>query len=343
MKIILSETFPSLLFENSQFNASIVFSMEVRFSAMTQVTIVVLTFNRSSLIKKLITELLSLTYHPLEIIIVDNHSEDETEEIVNSFIPDVRYFRTEINLGATARNIGLENAKGEVIITLDDDISGLKTSDIDTLNAYFHNNSDGGAVCFKVLDQKTGSVCNWVHHCDPYIWSNKEFLTYEITEGAVAFRKEALLRSGLYPSEYFISHEGPDLAFRLIDNGYKVFYTNKVCVFHSHSLLGRKNWMNYYYDTRNQLWLAARHLPFTFAAAYLTKGLGAMFVYSLRDGFFSYFTKALVDGIRGLGPCFQQRKTLSKKTMSVIRQIDRHRPNLIKMIKKRLFSAEVRL
>ncbi len=77
---------------------------------------------------------------------------------------------------------------------------------------------------------------------------NKRFTTYEITEGAVAFNQKALLSTSLYPDYFFISHEGPDLAFQIMNNGYSVIYNAEVVVKHYHSDLGRKSWTTYYYD-----------------------------------------------------------------------------------------------
>ena len=124
-----------------------------------------------------------------------------------------------------------------------------------------------------------GRTCNWVHHCKEEEYYDREFLTYEITEGAVAFRKKALNCSGYYPENFFLSHEGPDLAFRIFENGYRVIYWGDIRVEHLFSEEGRKPWRNYYYDTRNQFWLAARHFPFDYAVVYLGRGLGSMLVY----------------------------------------------------------------
>ena len=304
------------------------------------VSISILTYNRSLLVSDLLASLRLIRFRPLEIIVVDNHSSDDTEKVVRGIDPRVTYIRTERNLGVGARNLGMSAAKGDIIITLDDDVFGLKDGDIESIRRMFSESPDLGAINFKVVDPVEGKLCNWVHHCDSEKYSDKEFLTYEITEGAVAFRKEALELAGYYPDMFFLSHEGPDLAFRMLESGFRVAYSGKIAVTHCAASEGRSSWRNYYFDTRNQLWLAARNMPLSYLSLYLLRGLSAMFIYSVRDGYLRYWMKAIFDGLKGLPEVIKQRKVLSKSTMKVIRCIDSNRPNIFRLIKSRIFRKK---
>jgi len=306
------------------------------------VSICVLTFNRSSLLRELLLSLRELSYRPLEIIVVDNNSEDKTPWMMVREFKDITYFRTERNVGAAARNVGIRNAAGEIIITLDDDIMGIKDQDIEKIVSMFLN-PRMGAINLRILDNKTGHLCNWVHHCSEEDYGDKEFRTYEITEGAVAFRKKVVTEAGYYPESYFLSHEGLDLAMRILDCGFDVTYTNQVSVTHCHANSGRENWINYYYDTRNQCLIAARLFPLGYAINYLSRGLLANLVYSVRDGYAGYWAKAVFDGVRGFKQAYKERKPLSRQTIDMIRAIDGQKPGLIYMVKKRLFHKGMRL
>ena len=68
-----------------------------------------------------------------------------------------------------------------------------------------------------------------------------------------------------------------------------------------------------------------------------------MFIYSVRDGFFLYWFRAIVDGIRDLGDILRTRKTVRKETMKLIKSIDRNRPPLKYLIKKRIFRRGIGL
>jgi GT2 family glycosyltransferase len=311
---------------------------------MDNVTVCILTFNRMDCLKEQLDHLQSLQlYNNIEIIVVDNCSNDGTERMMVEEFPQIIYKRTTDNIGASARNIGLKLAANDIIITLDDDVLGLSLHDITEILHKFSEVPKLAALNFKVINHHNGQICNWVHHCRHEEFSDREFCTYEITEGAVAFRKNILSEIGFYSDVFFISHEGLDMALKMLDLGYVVMYTNKVSVYHKHSLLGRKIWFNYYYDVRNQFFLTARNLPLFFAVKYLFKGLSSTLVFSVRDGYFKYWLKAIIDGILGFKKASAERHVIKPETINIINSIDIKQPGLFYLIKSRLFRKDARL
>ena len=79
-----------------------------------------------------------------------------------------------------------------------------------------------------------------------------------------------------------------------------MIYSPLVTVGHFRASEGRTPWRNYYYDTRNQFWLAGRNFPVGYSMIYLTRGLFAMFLYSLRDGYLRYWFRGVGAGVLGL-------------------------------------------
>jgi GT2 family glycosyltransferase len=306
-------------------------------------SICILTYNRCCSVVALLEEVSSLIDDSTEVIVVDNHSDDATKCVVPVNFLKVRYFRTDENIGAAGRNVAFENARGKIIVCLDDDVFGMTRNSLAEIYKKFKSNPKLGVINFKVLNAFNGKLCNWVHHCSPDIYQDKEFPTYEITEGAVAFRKEVLYKSGFYDPIYFISHEGPDLAFRILRCGYDCIYSGDIIVTHCHEQTGRASWLNYYYDTRNHIFLAVKNLPFIFAAKYLFIGILSMMVYSLRDGYFAYWCKAMKDGIKSLPELVEKRDCLPDDVIKVIKQIDRNKEPFIYKVRSRLFKSSARL
>ena len=68
-----------------------------------------------------------------------------------------------------------------------------------------------------------------------------------------------------------------------------------------------------------------------------------MLIYSIRDGFFLYWMKGVLDGIAGIKYAYKTRQVLRKETMEIIKRIDMERPKLRKLIKDKLFRKGVRL
>lgn len=89
----------------------------------TLVSIIMPTYNRRSIIGNAIESVLNQTYTNFELIIIDDGSKDHTLEFLNSFEDDrVRIFTNQRNHGCSfARNKGLRNANGSIIMYLDSD------------------------------------------------------------------------------------------------------------------------------------------------------------------------------------------------------------------------------
>ena len=87
------------------------------------ISVVIPTYNHADFLKVAITSVVEQTYQNFEIIIVDNHSNDHTNEVVNSFNDNRIHFHKINNNGviAASRNLGVDHTKGEWIAYLDSD------------------------------------------------------------------------------------------------------------------------------------------------------------------------------------------------------------------------------
>ena len=86
-----------------------------------RVTVVIPTFNRGHLVSETIESILNQTHKAAEIIVVDDGSTDDTEEIVGKFKDKVRYYRIENSGVCKARNIGVEKSQSAWIAFCDSD------------------------------------------------------------------------------------------------------------------------------------------------------------------------------------------------------------------------------
>lgn len=301
-----------------------------------------LTFNRPEHVRKRATELAALPDSVVEIFVVDNHSEIPAESVIGVADPRIRIIRTEENRGAVARNLAFREATGDVVIALDDDVFGLDTAGIGAIRAAMHD-PKVGAVNFRIANPETGAPMNWCHHYDVDTHWMTDFVTNEMSEGAVAIRLRCLQEVGLYPENFFISHEGPDLAFRLLNHGYKVLYDPAVLVYHEPAEQGRASWRRYYFDTRNMFWLAARNYPFWYGTRKILVQTGALFVYSVRDRHIRHWIRGMAHGIAGLRNAISERQRPKRSTMQLIREIEANRPPIAKLLRRRLFRRGVQI
>lgn len=90
---------------------------------MELISVIIPTYNREKLIERSINSVLNQTYKNIELIVVDDFSSDNTEKVVKKYTDErLHYIKLEKNSGAcVARNVGIENAKGEYIAFQDSD------------------------------------------------------------------------------------------------------------------------------------------------------------------------------------------------------------------------------
>ena len=85
------------------------------------VSVVIPVFNGARFIERCVRSVLGQDYAPMELIVVDDGSDDDLETVVRALPVDVRFFR-QANAGpAMARNRGIREASGDVIAFLDVD------------------------------------------------------------------------------------------------------------------------------------------------------------------------------------------------------------------------------
>lgn len=86
------------------------------------ISIVIPAYNAAKYISDAIQSVLQQDYRPIEVIVVDDGSTDNTREIIESIAaPEVSYYYKENGGASSARNYGIERANGEYIRFVDAD------------------------------------------------------------------------------------------------------------------------------------------------------------------------------------------------------------------------------
>lgn len=92
---------------------------------MKKISIIVPIYNSEKYFKKCIESLVNQTFKDIEIILVNDGSTDNSEKIIDEYIekyPDlIKKINKENGGQASARNLGLKNAKGKYIFFIDSD------------------------------------------------------------------------------------------------------------------------------------------------------------------------------------------------------------------------------
>lgn len=98
-------------------------------------------YNRPQEIKELLETLTMQTYKNFEVLVIEDGSKDNAEEIVKSFAGklDVRYFKKQNEGQGFTRNFGFERAKGDYFVIFDSDCL-IPENYFETVNDYLKTN-----------------------------------------------------------------------------------------------------------------------------------------------------------------------------------------------------------
>jgi glycosyltransferase involved in cell wall biosynthesis len=141
---------------------------------MPLISIIIPAYNREKYIAEAVESVLAQDYPNKEIIVVDDGSTDSTAEIIKRYGGRVRYIKKENGGEASARNLGLSSARGELIAWLDSDdyyLSGKLSAQAKYLEertaaeivfCKYENFVDGGetpAVLARMESEKQNEFC----------------------------------------------------------------------------------------------------------------------------------------------------------------------------------------
>ena len=124
------------------------------------VSVNITTYNRASLLPRCLESVLNQNYKNIEVVIVDDCSNDNTTEIVKKYQEQdsrIKYFRHRINSGnAQARNTALKNCNGLYVAFLDDDDEWIDKNKINKQVEIFEKSGDLklGIVCSGIIRSK---------------------------------------------------------------------------------------------------------------------------------------------------------------------------------------------
>jgi GT2 family glycosyltransferase len=138
-----------------------------------------------------------------------------------------------------------------------------------------------------------------------------------VWEGAVAMPRPVFEEVGGWPAPFVAAHEGIDLAWRVMDAGYRVRYAGDVAAHHPAYAVAPHAYSRYL-GARNRVWLARRHLPLPLGVAYVS-------MFALRTlplvrswGHVQEAARGYRDGLRQ--PCGERRplraRTLWRMTLA---------------------------
>lgn len=169
------------------------------------------------------------------------------------------------------RNAGVPHTHGELLFFLDDDASIVEPDTLSRVARLFSEEPEIGLVQLRVDAREGGGPGprDWV----PRLRAGDRTRPGDVTlvwEGAVAMPRRVFDQIGGWPGDFRFVHEGVDLAWRVMDAGYRVRYMADRAVLHPlPPPVPARHGYSRYFGARNRVWLARRHLPFPLGVLYV--------------------------------------------------------------------------
>lgn len=201
---------------------------------MLSFSIVINTLNRGKLLQKTLESFCWLKYSgTFEVIVVNGPSTDDTDQVIESWLPKIRVGHCDIPNLSVSRNIGICMAQGDIVVFIDDDAIP-EPEWLTQLSRAYDNPAIGGAGGL-VFDQ-TGYTfqyqystanrlgnSNWAAGRSAELYCFPGSFEFPYLQGTNAsFRRSALLEIGGFDEEFEYYLDETELCCRLIDAGYVV-------------------------------------------------------------------------------------------------------------------------
>lgn len=207
-----------------------------------KVSIVIPTYKRVDYLDRLLASIQAQTFQDFEVIVVDDNSPNLVEykpviaKYKNIFI-EFKFITKDDNMGAPhSRNIGIKEAKYDLIALVDDDDEWLPQKLEKQVKIFETSNEKIGLVYTwaDVMDEERRIIHNYRSEIEGKV--KKEILKEcFIPSPSVMVRKKAIFDAGLF-DETFPSCQDWDMWTRIIMQGYEIKVLKEVVtIYHKHN------------------------------------------------------------------------------------------------------------
>jgi GT2 family glycosyltransferase len=223
---------------------------------MTMISVVIPSFNGRKLLEQHLPALMSAcssSDFPVEVIIVDDASDDDTISFLRSRYPSAKLIEHRVNMGfAEAMNSGITEAKGTIVLALNNDI--LVKEDLFSKCRQWFRDHGVFSVTPNMIDPLTGKCQSLTKIKTGFCWfdtlflqpkevtfSNGEMPIFFGSGGGSFYDREKLLRIGGFDPIYYPFYiEDMDLSFRAWKAGWKCLFDPEITIYHMSSSTIRK-------------------------------------------------------------------------------------------------------
>lgn len=204
------------------------------------ISVVIPTYNRADLLRSSLESLASQSCpsDQYEVVVVDDGSTDATPEVCQSFSPrlNLKYFRIRNSGISAAKNIGIFNATGSILLFFDDD----DVADEHLLQEHLRTHGENPDENFGVLGYTTWAptltltpVMEYITEVGQFLFAYKNLADGQVLDftyfwgGRSSCKKSFLSSNGIFDAQFASIIEDIELGYRLSKAGFKTVFNRE--------------------------------------------------------------------------------------------------------------------
>lgn len=288
-------------------------------------SIVFATRNRPTELERAIASCYAQTYRPIEVLVYDDASTNDVDSVVRQF-PGTRCTHASERQGSIIlRNRGFGEAKGQYIVSLDDDAYFTESGTLQCVVDQFQANPQCAIIALPLIEPETGSKTGLVQ-AGRAIPPGTPLRNYR--GSASVLNRARLLEAGAYRRELFHQSEERDLAIRIMNLGYTILMGDAPPVVHTPSPTRDRDALDRL-GIRNSLLFDVWNIPHPCLCPRLAADMFRLLCYRLSFRNALQRTRYLLHGLRECWRLRSLRHPVSLKTYRAYTQLGRHGPRLM--------------
>lgn len=209
-----------------------------------KLSVIIPTYNRLAWLQRVIEGLLSQTYQDFEVIVVDDGSNDEIGNLVKELISKapcgLSYIRQENQGAGAARNTGVKQATGDLVLFIDDDVipaPHLLEEHIKGHQLYPGNNIAILGSVINAPEVKDTHFMRWLMNKGPAFpqnrrqdWAKLDYMFF--CTANISLSKGFMVEKGLFDEKFRPFLEDIELGFRLQQHGLEIILNKNAVGYH---------------------------------------------------------------------------------------------------------------
>ncbi|MBF0516056.1 MAG: glycosyltransferase [Nitrospirae bacterium] len=196
-------------------------------------SVIVPAYNAQASISRCVEALLGQTIAPetYEVIIIDDGSTDKTGEIVSGY--PVRYFKKPNGGPASARNMGVREAAGQIILFTDADCVVSQTWAEEMLRPFSDPAVSAVKGAYRTNQRQLTARFSQVEFEERFAMLRKSDSIDMIDTYSAAFKKDVFTGAGGFDESFPVANnEDTDLSYKLSAAGHKMVFNGSAIVYH---------------------------------------------------------------------------------------------------------------